>query len=68
MKAVQAWAYIHNRDFVLPDDVKAMATSVLGHRVLLTAEARYKGKTPNQLIQSWLDTLPVPMDREVNEV
>ena len=68
MKAVQAWAYIHNRDFVLPDDVKAMATSVLGHRVLLTAEARYKGKTPNQLIQGWLDTLPVPMDREVNEV
>ncbi|WP_215146220.1 AAA family ATPase [Exiguobacterium qingdaonense] len=68
MKAGQAWAYIHNRDFVLPDDVKAMATSVLGHRVLLTAEARYKGKTPNQLIQDWLDTLPVPMDREVNEV
>lgn len=68
MKAAQAWAYIHNRDFVLPDDVKAMATSVLGHRVLLTAEARYKGKSPNQLIQDWLDTLPVPMDREVNEV
>ncbi|MBG0918453.1 MoxR family ATPase [Exiguobacterium sp. SRB7LM] len=68
MKAAQSWAYIHNRDFVLPDDVKAMATSVLGHRVLLTAEARYKGKSPNQLIQDWLDTLPVPMDREVNEV
>lgn len=67
MKASQAWAYIQNRDYVLPDDVKAMASSVLGHRVLLTAEARYKGRTPEQLIQGWLDTLPVPMDREVKE-
>ncbi|WP_214829797.1 AAA family ATPase [Exiguobacterium algae] len=68
MKAAQAWAYIQNRDFVLPDDVKALATSVLGHRVLLTAEARYKGRTANQLITGWLETLPVPMDREVKEV
>lgn len=67
MKASQAWAYIQNRDYVLPDDVKAMASSVLGHRVLLTAEARYKGRSPEQLIQGWLDTLPVPMDREVKE-
>lgn len=68
MKAAQAWAYVHNRDFVLPDDVKALAGSVLGHRVLLTAEARYKGKTSEQLVKGWLDTLPVPMDREVKEV
>lgn len=68
MKSAQAWAYIQNRDFVLPDDVKALATSVLGHRVLLTAEARYKGRTPNQLINGWLESLPVPMDREVKEV
>lgn len=68
MKAAQAWAYIQNRDFVLPDDVKALATSVLGHRVLLTAEARYKGRNANQLIAGWLETLPVPMDREVKEV
>lgn len=68
MKAAQAWAYIHNRDFVLPDDVKALAPNVLGHRVLLTAEARYKGRTANQLITGWLETLPVPMDREVKEV
>ena len=68
MKAAQAWAYIQNRDFVLPDDVKALATSVLAHRILLTAEARYKGRTAYQLINGWLETLPVPMDREVKEV
>lgn len=68
MKASQAWAYIHGRDFVLPDDVKALATSVLGHRMLLTAEARYKGRTADQLVKGWLDELPVPMDREVKEV
>lgn len=68
MKASQAWAYIHGRDFVLPDDVKALASSALGHRILLTAEARYKGRTSDQLIREWLDTLPVPMDREVKEV
>ncbi|WP_445002093.1 AAA family ATPase [Exiguobacterium alkaliphilum] len=67
MKASQAWAYIHGRDFVLPDDVKALASSVLGHRVLLTAEARYKGRTAEQLIKGWLDEMPVPMDREVKE-
>ena len=67
MKASQAWAYIHGRDFVLPDDVKALASSVLGHRVLLTAEARYKGRTAEQLIKGWLDEMPVPMDRELKE-
>ena len=40
MRASQGHAYLDGRDFVKPDDVKAVAVSVLSHRLVLTSEAR----------------------------
>ena len=35
MRACQAWAAIHGRDYVIPDDVKALAVPVLAHRIIM---------------------------------
>lgn len=56
----QARAILNERDFVVPDDIKAMAYSALGHRIILTAQARVKGLTAKQVIEDCLSGLVVP--------
>jgi MoxR-like ATPase len=56
----QARAVIDGRDFVLPDDVKALAYPALGHRIILNAQARVKGATTQQVLEDCLQRLPVP--------
>jgi MoxR-like ATPase len=58
--ASQAAAYINGRDYVVPEDVLDMVTPVLRHRLILSAEARMENKTPEAIIQSVLDGMPVP--------
>ena len=48
--AAKARAYIHGRDYVETDDVKAVARDVLRHRVLLSYEARADGLTPEDVV------------------
>ena len=62
-KTSQAWAAIDGRDFVIPDDVKTLAPSILPHRMILSATARLKGNTAVQLIEEILTTAPVPIER-----
>ncbi len=62
----QARALMDGRDFVLPDDVKALAYPALGHRIILNAQARVKGLTPAQVVEECLDQLPVPGARARN--
>lgn len=64
MRAAKAYAYIHNRDYVIPDDVQVLAPFVLGHRILLRSEARYDGLTPERLVQRLLKAIDVPVERE----
>ncbi len=56
----QAQAILDGRDFVLPDDVKALAYPALGHRIILNAQARVKGATVQQVLAEALQRLPVP--------
>ncbi len=56
----QARALLDGRDFVLPDDVKALAYPALGHRILLDAQARVKGLTAAGVVEECLERLPVP--------
>jgi MoxR-like ATPase len=58
--ASRAVAVIEGRDFVTPDDVKALAASVLRHRVMLTPEAEVEGRGPDAWIATVLDTIEVP--------
>jgi MoxR-like ATPase len=59
-RAAQASAFLDGRDFVLPDDVKAVARAVLGHRVLLDLDRQLHGATTEQVIGELLETVEAP--------
>ena len=56
----QARAAIYGRDYVLPDDVKALAEPALSHRIIVGPAARIKDVEPSAIVQDILDNLPVP--------
>jgi MoxR-like ATPase len=58
----QASAAIHGRSYVVPDDVKQMARSVLPHRMLATSQARLHGRAMDQVIEDILHSVPVPVE------
>jgi MoxR-like ATPase len=58
--AARAAAAVAGRDFVTPDDVKAMAVPVLEHRLMLRPEFEIEGLTVGEAIQGLLHTVPVP--------
>ncbi len=56
----QARAALFGREYVLPDDVKALAGPVLGHRIIVGPAARIKDIEPEQIVQDIVDKVPVP--------
>jgi len=60
MLASRALAAINNRDFVIPDDVKALSKPVLGHRLILTPEAEMDGITAEKAIHTIVEGIKVP--------
>jgi MoxR-like ATPase len=59
-RAARANAALSGRSFVQPDDVKALAHSVLGHRLLLTPEAELQGRSTSDAVDDVLRTVPTP--------
>jgi MoxR-like ATPase len=60
LKTARAWAWLSGREYVSPDDVKALAFPTLRHRVSLRPEAELEGVTADSVIESILATVPVP--------
>ncbi len=60
-RASQSLAAMRGRNFVLPDDVKAIAAPVLTHRVILKPESRLRKITAEQVIGELLDRIAVPV-------
>ncbi len=58
--ASRAWAWLAGRDFVIPDDVKALARPTLRHRVQLRPEAELEGATSDAVVDAVLASVPVP--------
>lgn len=56
----QARAALFGRDFVLPDDVKALAQSALSHRIIVGPAARIKDIEPDAIVKDILSQVPVP--------
>ena len=59
-RTAQARARLEGRDFVLPEDVRALAAPVLAHRIMLDTKAKYGGSQTTQLIAEALEQTPVP--------
>jgi MoxR-like ATPase len=60
-RAAQAWAAVDGRAFVLPDDVRAVAHAVLGHRILLDLDRELRGASVASVVDAVLDEVPVPL-------
>jgi MoxR-like ATPase len=60
MRAGQALAALRGREYVLPDDVKALAVPVLAHRLILREEERLRGETQERIVEAILGQVPVP--------
>jgi MoxR-like ATPase len=59
-RAGQARAGLNGRDHVLPDDIKALAQSILGHRIIVNPAARLREVTPERIVQEILLAVAVP--------
>src|SRR5450756_2348586 len=62
-RATQARAMLSGRDYVTPDDVKALAEQVLAHRLIISPSARIKNVDASLIIREVLDSQPDPGSR-----
>jgi MoxR-like ATPase len=62
LKASQAWAALHGRDFVLPDDIKVLAEPVLAHRLVFRNRVRQQEGLAERIIQELLSQTEVPTE------
>jgi len=60
--ASRAFAMLDGRDYVLPDDVKALAEPVFGHRLVATTDARIRGRGADEILREVLRSVPVPTE------
>ncbi len=61
LRVAKARALVTGRDYVLPDDVKAVAPAVLAHRLILAAEARSSGLSDADIVRESIERTPVPV-------
>jgi MoxR-like ATPase len=60
LKSAKATAALNGRDFVIPEDIQAMAPHVLRHRIMLTPEKEMEGISPDDLIENILKGIEIP--------
>lgn len=60
LKVGQAWTFINGEDFVRPGTIYKLIPHVLAHRIALTSEARFQGKTKAEVLKEILDSVKVP--------
>ena len=59
-RCARAYAWLNNRDYVVPEDIQLIAPDVLRHRIILSFEAEAEGKTADSCIDAVLDRVAVP--------
>jgi MoxR-like ATPase len=64
LKAVQVYALLQGRTYVIPDDIKQMANPVLGHRIVLAKRIGVKGQDTKNVIAEIIDDVAVPTESE----
>lgn len=66
MKAAQAYAYILGRDYIIPDDIQYLAVYTLAHRIILRSEAKFEGKSSEDIIGEIISRTSVPVQRSLS--
>ena len=61
IRAAQARAMLAGRDYVIPEDIQAMAQPVLAHRIVLSPEARMRSITPERALNAVVGSVQVPV-------
>jgi MoxR-like ATPase len=64
LRTARAVAALEGRDYVLPDDLQALAVPVLAHRIIPTAEAQLSRRTTDAVVAELVHRLPIPTDRQ----
>ena len=59
-RCARVWAAADGREYVIPDDVKALAVPVLAHRIMLTSDAVFSSSTPEAVLERLLGEIPAP--------
>jgi MoxR-like ATPase len=59
----QALAAVRGRGFVIPDDVKYLAPTVLTHRIIISPQTRLRGRRPEEVMAQVVETVPVPVEQ-----
>jgi MoxR-like ATPase len=67
LKLARCRAALHGRDFVLPDDVKAIAVPALAHRLVLRPELWVQRVTPEDVVREVLENVPTPRAEDVRQ-
>lgn len=62
LKAAKAFAYVFGRDYVVPDDVKAIMSSVLSHRLMLSPKGKSAFPNSEAVMEQIAMTVPVPVN------
>jgi MoxR-like ATPase len=66
-KTSRALAAVQGRDYVIPDDVKALAETTLAHRLIISPSARIKDVNPKVVVEEIVQSVPVPGARVTAE-
>ena len=59
VRAAKAWAAISGRDYVIPDDIRELAPTIVAHRLLPTVEAAMNGRGPADILTTVLESVPI---------
>lgn len=62
LHAAKAYAYIKGRDYIVPEDIKALAVSVLSHRLILSGGSKWQSLRSEEIVKKVLDSTPVPTE------
>jgi MoxR-like ATPase len=63
LRTAKAIAALEGRDYVLPDDLQALAVPVLAHRIIPTADAQLSRRTTDAIVADLVHRLPIPTER-----
>ncbi|WP_373312361.1 AAA family ATPase, partial [Asanoa siamensis] len=66
LRTARAVAALEDREYVVPDDLQALAVPVLAHRIIPTADAQLARRTTDAIVADIVHRLPLPHDRGRN--